>query len=112
MAHQPAAREHRDPGGGGDHPAVGPCLASPAWAPPGNPERTLTTSCELSAKAPDSRCCVATNGLALLAVAAELCQRNIDHVTITINRVAPKIAREHEVPVQFDYQDGDGRPTP
>ena len=59
--------------------------------PLANPERTLYTFRQLSEKAPDIKLCVSTNGLALPAVAEELCKHNIDHVTITINCVDPEV---------------------
>jgi nitrogen fixation protein NifB len=59
--------------------------------PLANPERTLETFRELSAKAPDIKLCVSTNGLALPELVDEICQHNIDHVTITINCVDPEI---------------------
>ena len=59
--------------------------------PLANPERTLSTFRELSDKAPDIKLCVSTNGLSLPSVVDELCQHNIDHVTITINCVDPEV---------------------
>lgn len=53
--------------------------------PLANPARTLETFRELTAKAPDIKLCVSTNGLALPALVDELCEHNVDHVTITIN---------------------------
>jgi len=62
--------------------------------PLANPERTLTTFRELSEKAPDIKLCVSTNGLALPELVDEICQHNIDHVTITINCVDPEIGAQ------------------
>lgn len=59
--------------------------------PLANPERTFATFRELTERAPDIKLCVSTNGLALPAVVDELCQHNIDHVTITINCVDPDV---------------------
>jgi nitrogen fixation protein NifB len=59
--------------------------------PLANPERTLETFRQLSQKAPDIKLCVSTNGLSLPAQVDELCQHNIDHVTITINCVDPDV---------------------
>jgi nitrogen fixation protein NifB len=59
--------------------------------PLANPQRTLDTFSQLSAKAPDIKLCVSTNGLALPSVVDELCRHNIDHVTITINCVDPEV---------------------
>ncbi len=59
--------------------------------PLANPERTLSTFRELTDKAPDIKLCVSTNGLALPDLVDELCEHNIDHVTITINCVDPEV---------------------
>ncbi len=59
--------------------------------PLANPERTLATFRALSEQAPDIKLCVSTNGLALPELVDELCQHNIDHVTITINCVDPDV---------------------
>ena len=59
--------------------------------PLANPERTLSTFRELTEKAPDIKLCVSTNGLALPDAVDELCEHNIDHVTITINCVDPEV---------------------
>jgi nitrogen fixation protein NifB len=62
--------------------------------PLANPERTLATFRALSDKAPDIKLCVSTNGLALPELVDEICEHNIDHVTITINCVDPEIGAE------------------
>ncbi len=59
--------------------------------PLAQPERTLETFRQLSEKAPDVKLCVSTNGLNLPNVVDEICKHNIDHVTITINCVDPKV---------------------
>ncbi len=59
--------------------------------PLANPQRTFATFRMLSEQAPDIKLCVSTNGLALPEAVEELCQHNIDHVTITINCVDPDI---------------------
>lgn len=59
--------------------------------PLAQPERTLETFRQLSAKAPDIKLCVSTNGLNLPEVVDQICEHNIDHVTITINCVDPKV---------------------
>lgn len=59
--------------------------------PLANPERTFATFRELTEKAPDIKLCVSTNGLNLPEQVEELCQHNIDHVTITINCVDPDV---------------------
>jgi nitrogen fixation protein NifB len=62
--------------------------------PLANPERTLETFRQLSEKAPDIKLCVSTNGLALPQVVDELCEHNIDHVTLTINCVDPEVGAQ------------------
>ncbi len=59
--------------------------------PLANPERTFETFRQLTAKAPDIKLCVSTNGLSLPDQVEELSKHNIDHVTITINCVDPEI---------------------
>lgn len=59
--------------------------------PLANPERTFSTFRMLSEQAPDIKLCVSTNGLALPDAVEELAKHNIDHVTITINCVDPKV---------------------
>lgn len=59
--------------------------------PLANPEKTFETFRQLSEQAPDIKLCVSTNGLALPESVEELSKHNIDHVTITINTVDPKI---------------------
>ncbi len=59
--------------------------------PLAQPERTLETFRQLSEKAPDIKLCVSTNGLNLPNVVDQICEHNIDHVTITINCVDPKV---------------------
>jgi nitrogen fixation protein NifB len=59
--------------------------------PLANPDRTLETFRQLTEKAADIKLCVSTNGLALPDLVEELCQHNIDHVTITINCVDPDV---------------------
>lgn len=62
--------------------------------PLANPERTFETFRRLSNEAPDIKLCVSTNGLALPDCVEELSKHNIDHVTITINTLDPKIGAE------------------
>lgn len=59
--------------------------------PLANPERTFETFRQLSEKAPDIKLCVSTNGLRLPEFADEIAKHNIDHVTITINCIDPKV---------------------
>ena len=56
-----------------------------------NPQRTFDTFRMLNEQAPDIKLCVSTNGLALPENVEEMCQYNIDHVTITINCVDPDV---------------------
>jgi len=56
-----------------------------------NPKKTFDTMRELTARAPDIKLCLSTNGLALPEMVDEICKHNIDHVTITINMVDPEI---------------------
>lgn len=62
--------------------------------PLANPERTFETFRMLSEQAPDIKLCVSTNGLSLPDSVEELAKHNIDHVTITINCLDPKIGAE------------------
>jgi len=62
--------------------------------PLATPERTFETFRQLSAKAPDIKLCVSTNGLTLPQHVDELARHNIDHVTITINCVDPDIGAQ------------------
>ncbi|MBF0471634.1 MAG: nitrogenase cofactor biosynthesis protein NifB [Gammaproteobacteria bacterium] len=62
--------------------------------PLANPERTFETFRQLTEKAPDIKLCVSTNGLSLPEQVDELCQHNIDHVTITINCVDPEVGEK------------------
>ncbi|WP_404417651.1 nitrogenase cofactor biosynthesis protein NifB [Marinospirillum sp.] len=59
--------------------------------PLANPERTFDTFRRLTEETPDIKLCVSTNGLNLPDSVEELCKHNIDHVTITINCLDPKI---------------------
>jgi len=72
-----------------------PQLAVVGIAGPGdplaNPRRTLTTFREISARLPDLKLCLSTNGLALPGLVDELYAQHIDHVTITINCVDPDV---------------------
>jgi nitrogen fixation protein NifB len=59
--------------------------------PLANPARTFETFRQLSEKAPDIKLCVSTNGLRLPEFVEEIAKHNIDHVTITINCIDPKV---------------------
>jgi nitrogen fixation protein NifB len=59
-----------------------------------NPKKTFETFKQLQEKAPDIKLCLSTNGLALPDYVDEICQYNIDHVTITINMVDPDVGEK------------------
>lgn len=59
--------------------------------PLANPARTFETFEQLTARAPDIKLCVSTNGLNLPQYVDEIAKHNIDHVTITINCIDPEI---------------------
>ncbi|CAM3711768.1 nitrogenase cofactor biosynthesis protein NifB [Polaromonas hydrogenivorans] len=59
-----------------------------------NPKKTFDTFRMLQEQAPDIKLCMSTNGLALPELVDEICQYNIDHVTITINMVDPAIGEK------------------
>lgn len=61
--------------------------------PLANPQRTFDTFKMLTEQAPDIKLCVSTNGLTLPENIDELCQYNIDHVTITINCIDPQVGK-------------------
>ncbi|WP_051108493.1 nitrogenase cofactor biosynthesis protein NifB [Cupriavidus sp. UYPR2.512] len=56
-----------------------------------NPGRTFETFRLLRERAPEIKLCLSTNGLALPDFVDDICQYNIDHVTITINMVDPVV---------------------
>jgi nitrogen fixation protein NifB len=59
-----------------------------------NPKKTFDTFRMLQEQAPDIKLCMSTNGLALPELVDEICQYNIDHVTITINMVDPAVGEK------------------
>ncbi len=59
-----------------------------------NPQKTFDTFRMLQQQAPDIKLCISTNGLALPDLVDEICQYNIDHVTITINMVDPAVGEK------------------
>lgn len=59
--------------------------------PLANPARTFETFRQVAEKAPDLKLCVSTNGLRLPEFVDEIARYNIDHVTITINCLDPRI---------------------
>merc|ERR1712023_144330 len=72
--------------------------------PLANPERTFETFRRLTEETPDIKLCVSTNGLNLPASVDELCQHNIDHVTITINCLDPRIGARIYPWIFWDHQ--------
>ncbi len=59
--------------------------------PLANPQQTFRTFGLVAEKAPDIKLCLSTNGLMLPNYVDQIKELNIDHVTITINMVDPKI---------------------
>lgn len=59
--------------------------------PLANPEKTFATFERIAATAPDIKLCLSTNGLMLPDYVDRIQALNIDHVTITINMIDPKI---------------------
>lgn len=59
-----------------------------------NPAKTFDTFRMLQEQAPDIKLCISTNGLALPDLVDEICKYNVDHVTITINMVDPKVGEK------------------
>ncbi|MGQ4648168.1 nitrogenase cofactor biosynthesis protein NifB [Lyngbya aestuarii] len=59
--------------------------------PLANPEKTFRTFELIAEKAPDLKLCLSTNGLALPDYINRIKELNVDHVTLTINMVDPKI---------------------
>ena len=56
-----------------------------------NPQKTFDTFEMLNEKAPDIKLCISTNGLMLPEYVEQLKKYNVDHVTITINMIDPKV---------------------
>ena len=79
--------------------------------PLANPRRTFKTLALVKERYPDIRLCLSTNGLMLPDYLNTLKALNVDHVTITINMVDPKIGREIYDWVQYKgkkYRGEDG----
>ncbi|WP_114418405.1 nitrogenase cofactor biosynthesis protein NifB [Marinospirillum perlucidum] len=72
--------------------------------PLANPQKTFETFRRLSDEAPDIKLCVSTNGLNLPASVEEICKHNIDHVTITINCLDPKIGAKIYPWIYWDHR--------
>ncbi|NET89629.1 MAG: nitrogenase cofactor biosynthesis protein NifB [Kamptonema sp. SIO1D9] len=62
--------------------------------PLANPEKTFRTFELIADKAPDIKLCLSTNGLMLPDHVDRIKQLNVDHVTITINMVDPKVGEK------------------
>jgi nitrogen fixation protein NifB len=62
--------------------------------PLANPERTFRTFELIAEQAPDIKLCLSTNGLMLPDYVDRIKQLNIDHVTITINMIDPKVGEK------------------
>ncbi|MGC9527521.1 MAG: nitrogenase cofactor biosynthesis protein NifB [Limnospira sp.] len=62
--------------------------------PLANPERTFRTFELVAAQAPDIKLCLSTNGLMLPDYIDRIKELNIDHVTLTINMIDPKIGEK------------------
>lgn len=72
--------------------------------PLANPDKTFRTF-ELVAKAaPDIRLCLSTNGLALPDHVDTIARLNIEHVTITINMIDPKIGAQIYPWIFYDHK--------
>ncbi|MGE4294551.1 MAG: nitrogenase cofactor biosynthesis protein NifB [Campylobacterales bacterium] len=59
-----------------------------------NPEKTFETFRLLREHAPDLKLCVSTNGLRLPEFVDDLIAHGVDHVTVTINAVDPKVGAQ------------------
>ena len=62
--------------------------------PLANPEKTFRTFELVAEKAPDIKLCLSTNGLMLPDYVDRIKELNIDHVTITINMIDPKVGEQ------------------
>jgi nitrogen fixation protein NifB len=62
--------------------------------PLANPEKTFRTFELIADQAPDIKLCLSTNGLMLTDHVDRIKQLNVDHVTITINMVDPKVGEK------------------
>lgn len=62
--------------------------------PLANPEKTFRTFELVADKAPDIKLCLSTNGLMLPDYVDKIKELNVDHVTITINMVDPKVGEK------------------
>lgn len=69
-----------------------------------NPAKTFETFRMLQEQAPDIKLCLSTNGLALPDCVDEICQYNIDHVTITINMVDAAVGEKIYPWIFYDHR--------
>ena len=69
-----------------------------------NPKKTFDTFRMLQAQAPDIKLCISTNGLALPDWVDEICNYNVDHVTITINMVDPAVGEKIYPWIFYDHR--------
>lgn len=69
-----------------------------------NPAKTFATFRLLREQAPDIKLCLSTNGLALPDYVDEICQYNIDHVTITINMVEAAVGEKIYPWIFYDHR--------
>lgn len=67
-------------------------------------KRTKATFERVAREIPDIKLCISTNGLALPDHAAELADMNVDHVTITINMVAPEVGAKIYPWIFYDHR--------
>ncbi|HEX6363869.1 MAG TPA: nitrogenase cofactor biosynthesis protein NifB [Albitalea sp.] len=69
-----------------------------------NPAKTFETFRLLRAQAPDIKLCLSTNGLALPQHVDAICAHGVDHVTITINMVDPRIGAQIHPWIFWDHR--------
>jgi nitrogen fixation protein NifB len=70
--------------------------------PLANPKQTFRTFELIADKAPDIKLCLSTNGLMLPEHVDQIKALNVDHVTITINMVDPKVGEKIYPWVRFN----------
>ncbi len=59
-----------------------------------NPKQTFETFELLKEHAPDLKLCISTNGLQLQQYAQKLAHYGVDHITVTINTIDPKVGAQ------------------
>ncbi|WP_192250845.1 nitrogenase cofactor biosynthesis protein NifB [Mesorhizobium caraganae] len=67
-------------------------------------KKTKATFERVAREIPDIKLCISTNGLALPDHVAELADMNVDHVTITINMVAPEVGAKIYPWIFYDHR--------